>query len=65
MATKFKIEVASGKKWSDAADVRYDDKNDAVPVAEYIANQRKAQTRVVKVVTKTVWQSKKPELSSS
>lgn len=65
MATRYKIEVASGKKWLEAVDTRYDDKNDAVPVAEYISNQRRVQTRVVKVVTKTVWQSKKPEFPSS
>lgn len=63
MATKFKIETAlPGGKWAaDTTAARYDSKDDAIPVAEYIANARKVQTRVTKVVTKTVWQSKKPE----
>ena len=64
MATKFKIETAlPGGKWETAASTaRYDSKEDAIPVAEYISNARKVQTRVMKVVTKTVWQSKKPDI---
>lgn len=65
MATKFKIETAApGGKWtSDATAPSYDKKEDAQPVAEYIAKARNVQTRVTKVVTKTVWQSKKPEFT--
>lgn len=65
MATKFRIEAAlPGAKWAaDASAPTYDSKEDAIPVAEYIAKVRNVQTRVTKVVTKTVWQSKKPEIT--
>ncbi len=63
MATKFKIETAlPGGKWASDVAVRYDKKEDAIPVAEYISSTRRVQTRVVKVQTKTIWQSKKPEI---
>ncbi len=63
MATKFRIETAlPGGKWAaDTVAAVYDTKEDAIPVAEYISAARKVQTRVTKVQTKTVWQSKKPE----
>lgn len=65
MATKFRIETAlPGGKWApEAVAVSYDSKDDAQPVAEYIAKARNVQTRVIKVQTKTVWQSKKPEFT--
>lgn len=64
MATKFRIETCSGKRWlPDSSTSSYDKKEDAIPVAEYIATTRKVETRVSKVVTKTVWQSKKPEIN--
>ena len=57
MATKFRVEVASGKKW--IAEISHDSKDDAIAVAEYVSEKRSVQTRVTKVSTKTVWQSKK------
>lgn len=63
MATKFRIEGLVGKKWTfDPQTPTYDKRDEAIPVAEYISKVRSLQTRIVKVQTKIVWQSKKPEL---
>ena len=57
MGTKFKIEVETDKKWSEATSVRYDVQDDAIAVAEFISAQRKLRTRVVRIKTKTIWKS--------
>lgn len=57
MGTKFKIEVETDKKWSEATSVRYDVREDAIAIAEFISARRKLRTRVVRLKTKTIWKS--------
>lgn len=62
MATKFEIEVKVAGGWEKVPlkDGGYTDKAPAVIMAEGLADLRKSQTRVKKVVTKIAWTSKEP-----